>query len=466
MTRFLLCLLFHYAMSVAFAAHKPVLIVTTDIGQDPDDQQSLVRLLHYSDMFLLAGIIANADANYSHEPPVIRDSIVHRLIDAYGLIHNNLIIHSSGFPSAHSLHALVKRGCAGNGNLIPVEHYIGEGKDTEGSEWIIHVVDQSESEPVNVSVWGGACDLAQALWKVSFTRNGEDVRRFVSKLRVYFIGKQDSSNDWILENYPGLWAILSHAQSGNSWESAYRGMFLGGELELTSGDWIQTNLDRQNELCSLYPVNAYTGGPDRNPFGALKEGDSPAFLYFIQNGLNIPERPDWGGWGGRYVRHECPFYRDVPDSVYDESKSAFVYSAPGTIFRWRRDFQCDFAARAKWGSANQYDKANHHPVICLDRSAENGYIKLKAKAGETVDLDASASHDPDCDSLCFEWFFYPEAGNFPAIREVSIGGDSSPRPRIVLPVNASGKTIQLILKLTDVNPFPLVSYKRILIEIL
>ncbi len=30
------------------------------------------------------------------------------------------------------------------------------------------------------------------------------------------------------------------------------------------------------------------------------EGDTPSFLGLIGNGLNVPEQPDWGGWGGRY----------------------------------------------------------------------------------------------------------------------------------------------------------------------
>jgi hypothetical protein len=30
------------------------------------------------------------------------------------------------------------------------------------------------------------------------------------------------------------------------------------------------------------------------------EGDTPAWLSLVPNGLNEPEHPDWGGWGGRY----------------------------------------------------------------------------------------------------------------------------------------------------------------------
>jgi len=48
-------------LTAALYAKKPLLIVTTDIGQDPDDQQSMVRLLHYANEVDIAGLIANAD---------------------------------------------------------------------------------------------------------------------------------------------------------------------------------------------------------------------------------------------------------------------------------------------------------------------------------------------------------------------------------------------------------------------
>ena len=33
------------------------------------------------------------------------------------------------------------------------------------------------------------------------------------------------------------------------------------------------------------------------------EGDTPSYLSLIPNGLNVPEHPDWGGWGGRYEKY-------------------------------------------------------------------------------------------------------------------------------------------------------------------
>jgi hypothetical protein len=62
---------------------------------------------------------------------------------------------------------------------VPVEERIGEGKDTEGSEWIIKVVDKHNPRPVWVAIWGGSADLAQALWKVRATRTPDQVKEFI-----------------------------------------------------------------------------------------------------------------------------------------------------------------------------------------------------------------------------------------------------------------------------------------------
>lgn len=175
------------------AQPKP-LIVTTDIGQDPDDQQSMVRLLHYANEFNLLGLIANADVNYDYELPIVKDSIIHALIAAYATIEDNLRLHSPNYPTADYLHRIVKKGCAGNGTTVPVEMYIGEGKDTEGSDWILKTVVES-TEPVSVSVWGGGADVAQALWQARATLSEADLENFIKKLRIYFI--ENKTRRWI-----------------------------------------------------------------------------------------------------------------------------------------------------------------------------------------------------------------------------------------------------------------------------
>jgi len=89
------------------------------------------------------------------------------------------------------------------------------------------------------------------------------------------------------------------------------------------------------------------------------EGDTPSFLYLIDNGLGHPERPDWGSWGGRYEFYTPrnrkwlmepetrPFWSDAED----EAKGLDGKWHSGnkvTIWRWRQAYQNDFAARMDW----------------------------------------------------------------------------------------------------------------------
>lgn len=457
--RILIILLF---LSFNLSAQKPRLIVTTDIGQDPDDEQSMVRLLHYANEFDIEGIIANADANYKNEAPVLKDTIIHKMINAYSKIENNLRKHDDAYPTADQLHAVVKKGCYGNAENIPVNQFMGIGKDTEGSEWIIHVVDKANDRPVNIAVWGGACDLAQALWKIKNSRSETEAIDFTRKLRVFFIGKQDSSNDWIIEQFPKLWLILADDKAGDKWESAYRGMFWGGNMHTTSKAWLHKNIIDLNPLAKMYPDKAYTGGESKNPHMAMKEGDSPSFLYFLSNGLNSPEHPWWGGWGGRYSLTRDQFYRDASDTYFDEQSGKEIQSQRATVFRWRPEFQNDFAARVTWATTN-YEDANHPPNVVVNGKNGDDPVLIQAEPGKTIHLDAGGSIDPDDDALIYQWMLYPEAGTYTG--NVTIVDADKKITKVETPQDAKGKTLHVILCLKDNVALPLTSYKRVVIEI-
>ncbi|NJK93954.1 MAG: DUF1593 domain-containing protein [Bacteroidales bacterium] len=53
-------LLFFVGYAVAQQSANPRLLITTDIGGDPDDQQSLVRLMVYTNEFEIEGLISSA----------------------------------------------------------------------------------------------------------------------------------------------------------------------------------------------------------------------------------------------------------------------------------------------------------------------------------------------------------------------------------------------------------------------
>lgn len=449
-------------LSGTIVAQQPRVIVTTDIGQDPDDEQSMVRLLHYANEFVIEGLIANADANYDKEPPVLKDHIIHEMIDAYQMIESVLKRHDPRYPSAAYLHSVVKKGCYGNSEQIPFSDYIGKGKDTEGSEWIIQQVDKADDRPLHIAVWGGACDLAQALWKVKNVRSVPEVNLFVKKLRVFFIGKQDSSNDWIIDNFPELWLILGLDKGGDKWESGYRGMFWGGDMRSTSKEWLHAFIIGQNPLADKYPDKAFTGGESKNPYMAMKEGDSPSFLYFLVNGLNSSENPSWGGWGGRYAVERSQFSRDASDIFYDEQTGKEINSPRATVFRWRGDFQQDFATRVKW-STQQYAEGNHYAELIVNGNKGKDHLVIKSRSGKKIVLDASGSTDPDGDLLTYQWMIYTESGTYEGV--VKIMNPDKAKCTILIPADASGKTIQVILRAKDQRPISLTTYKRIVIQV-
>ncbi|MEX0324338.1 MAG: nucleoside hydrolase-like domain-containing protein [Puniceicoccaceae bacterium] len=441
---------------------KPRIIVTTDIGQDPDDMQSMVRFLHYANEFRVEGIIVNADSNYEKEEAKLRPDIVHDLIDAYSEIRPNLNRVLPGFPTADFLHSVVKSGCAGNGARVPVENFIGEGKDTEGSDWIIEVVDRQSQDPVCISVWGGACDLAQALWKVRHNRTPEAVDRFVSKLRVYFIGKQDSSNQWIIDTFPKLWLILALDRSGDKWLSSYRGMFWGGDMENTSREWLHENIISKNPLAAMYPDKAYTGGEGKNPHGALKEGDSPSFLYFLPTGFNSIDQPHWGSWGGRFVRERDQFFRDASDLIHDEQVGKLVDSNRATVFRWRTDFQNDFVNRCDWGGGVFKNLPFSYEML-INSARFSGIAERAVVAGEDVIIEMDVVSNVSGSDIDHGCFFYSEAGSY--VGDVVVVEERAGAFRIKIPEDAVGKKIHLVQRSVQKTKFPLVSYHRIILNV-
>jgi hypothetical protein len=438
-------------LAPAAAPDRPRLVVLTDIGGDPDDQQSLVRLLLYSDEFDIEGLIASATTPPGEpKAEVVKPELIRQTIEAYGKVRDNLLRHRPGFPTADALTGRVKAGNPQRG----VRH-VGEGQDTEGSDWIIRVVDQPDPRPVNVAIWGGSTELAQALWRVRKDRDADGLRKFLGRLRVHAIGHQDDTGPWIVEQFPDLFYVLSKAPDGkDKRESAHRGMYLGGDESLTSRDWLDTHVRRgHGPLGALYPLRTWT---DPNPHGALKEGDTPSWFYFLPNGLSDPAHPEWGGWGGRFRPAGRGLYRDAADTV------GRTTDARATVWRWRPAFQADFQARLDW-CVQRPKGANHPPVAGFRGDVSRDVVRLEAGPGEVVRLNASGSRDLDGDALAYHWWVYKEAGTYAG--DVALAKDRERAAELTVPADAAGKTVHVILEVTDDGTPALTCYRRVVITV-
>lgn len=467
-TKYLLTLLFlAAALSLpAAAGEKLRVIVLTDIENEPDDAMSLVRFLTYSNQWDVEGLIATTSVHQKRELATWR---IKEIVNAYGKVQPNLLKHEKGYPTAKYLLSVVKEGRPDYGM-----HAVGEGMDSEGSELIISSLERDDDRPVWVLVWGGPNCLAQALWKIKETRTPEEVDRLVAKLRVYTISDQDDSGPWIRKNFPGLFYIVSpgyHKFGGyhyGTWSGIsgdkFHGRFAGADFTLVDNPWLDENIRCKGPLGAQYPFMKY-----------LMEGDTPTFLYLVDNGLGNTERPDWGSWGGRYEYYQPrterwfiepetrPIWTDAQDEVMGIDGSWHT-SNKATIWRWREAYQNDFAARMDW-TVNDYKNANHPPVVKLSSPKE-----ITAKVGDRVELSAEGSSDPDGNKLSYSWFYYPEPGTFNIAtarkgNPLKIENADQAKAWFIVPKTERKGTMHIIVAVTDNGKPALTRYERVIVTV-
>ena len=413
---------------------KPRVVVMTDIGGDPDDRQSMVRFLLYSCDFQVEGLLTGF--GWGHRKNT-RPDLIRKAVKAYGEVLPNLRKHRSDYPSSDRLMNLIKDGHNGD------PHEVGEGMDSAASDWIIKVLKRDDPRPVWFTIWGGPRELAQALWRLDQTHSDEEMKRLKSKIRVHSIADQDETAGWIKENHPDVFWIYSMP--------CFRGIWKAGDQSLVSPAWLRENvLNDHGPLGKVYPPEA--AGKD-----GVKEGDTPSFFHVLPHGLSDPEHPEWGGWGGRFrPSGRGNEYRDATDKVNGHRSSL------ATIYRWREAYQNAFEARMDW-CVKSWDEANHAPDAVLNGDTSLEVLRMSAEPGGTVRLSADGSSDPDDDELTYNWKIYEEAGSYWG--SPSIDGTMGKSAAVTIPEEAAGRTIHVILEVTDRGEPPLTAYRRAIIEV-
>jgi hypothetical protein len=166
------------SLAVFGAADRPRLAVLTDIGGDPDDQQSMIRLMVYANEFDLELLIATASGTPGElKESVTRPDLIRQIVDAYGKVLPNLQRHGTGWPAVASLRVRVI-----SGNHLRGRTHIGDGHDTAASRALIKRIEAGTPErPLNITVWGGQTDLAQALWRIKRDRGPAGLASFINR---------------------------------------------------------------------------------------------------------------------------------------------------------------------------------------------------------------------------------------------------------------------------------------------
>ena len=466
------------------ARERPRVIVTTD--GEVDDECSLVRFLLYCNEWDVEAVVTSSSQYHWRGHSWAGDDWMDTVMGAYEEAYPMLVRHDARYPSPEFLRS---RSFLGN---VDAE---GEMEQvTPGSRRIVEVLlDRSDPRPVWVQAWGGTNTLARALRTIE-EEHPERMAEVAARLRLYNIWEQDSSYQEYIRPHWGKYGILTiisdqfeaiayrwhTAQPEENWpwlESAWMKKWILGVGPLgptyracLEGEWFSPTAVTAEPRPGAFPV---VEGDFRS------EGDSPSYMYVIPTGMNDPEHPDWGSWGGRYVRVRDNTWMDpVPDAgwTYPEGRvsSANTWGRltlkgeiPATpeqveeyfrpMARWTRAFQNDFAARMSW-TVLPPGEANHQPAVTLQ-----GAFMRNVSPGRTLTVSVAAS-DPDGDALTYNWWQYAEAGTCPAA--VLIEGADRSEARVTVPADApSGTTIHLICEVTDDGTPALTRYARTILTV-
>ena len=463
-------LIFLFLTTLSYGQEKRRIIVLADpnidIRKETDDAMSLVRLMVYSNEFDIEGLIATCSHNleYRYVQPF------YDAIDAYELSLSNLRVHASGWPDPDYLRSVTALGP----ERYATQFALSEEPISDGAEVLIAAINKNDDRPIWIQIWGDGAVIAQALEHIRKTEGRLAVDIAVSKLRILDNAGQDDSGAWLMANYPELFYIR--------WINQFSAMDIYSDLRLEWYPWCSVGCgmgDASYVTDQWADVNVRSHGPLGDvyyPRRYVKEGDTPTLLYVIQNGLNDPMKPWEGSWGGRLTREPIagvrsvyhplgpPDNREIAETDFDpyymygpeEDTWNGYTSTYAPIYRWWPDFQNDFASRMDWSIQSSYGNANHPPEVSIE------HIELEVFKGDVIYLSGLVS-DPDGDLLNYKWWYYKEPGTYS--QDIVINNSTEEECQVIIPSDAVGSEIHIILSVTDNGIPELTRYKRVIINV-
>src|SRR6185436_11162703 len=226
----------------------------------------------------------------------------------------------------------------------------GYNDGDDGVSLLIAAIDKRDPRPIWYSDWGteGAAtnNLKRALDRVLRERGHDAYERFKTKLRLTSYDMFGDHTSVIAPPFV-LWVnTFQPEMERRRWYHRF------SALTATAGgfDLVRDVLTGHGPLGALYPTNTTH---------RQKEGDTMTFLYIVPTGMNDPQQPTWGSWGGRYGRNE-----KFPGKLYYWANQFDAWNGStnrdNTVVRWAAHLQNDFKARLDWCVQSRQHE-NHPP---------------------------------------------------------------------------------------------------------
>ena len=496
MKKIVLIVLLFLGYHQSFAYQKlPRTIVTTD--GEIDDVDTFIRMLLYSNEYKVEGLIYSSSmwhykgdgkgTKFTSEMPMTKGlyaprtdlrwagvTWIQELLEAYKKVYPNLSQNAKNYPNPEYLKSLVKVG-----NI----DFEGEmEKITDGSEWIKAKLLDADPEPIYLQAWGGTNTIARALKSIeeqySKKSNWDQIKEKVSKKAIiYTVMDQDATyKNYIGIHWPKILTFYNSTQFAAfaypwkkmiplSMQSYFEGAYMTSKIILNHGallDMYYSYGDGKKQVGDPEHIhgdlakikNSQWGSFDQYDF--ISEGDSPAFLQLVDVGLDNLDHPNYGGWGGRFMKSADNAFRyeDGPSSAeFNPESNALDNNYPQT--RWLKTIQEDLAARADW-CIKPFAEANHAPEI----SVKEG-MKISAKAGQEIPLHIDAK-DPDKNAVQLKAWCYAEAGSGQAT--IVLNGKTAIAK---IPSTAKkGDSFHIIIEGNDNGIPSLTRYKRVIFTVI
>lgn len=409
----------------------------------------------------------------------------------YAAVYPNLVQHDPNYPNPAELWSKI---AVGNINFDSDFH-----ADTPGSDLIKKAILDNDTRPLYLEAWGGTNTIARALKSIEdeykSTSSWASIQAKVNKKAVVAaLGLQDNAyQDYIGPNWPGVKLIVMGAgpsctkgqpnykycspefwtplKWGNGPLIEARAFYGDGSFHplegntaapITAGPGAKGGEITSNGIYNYEPGPAqdmetwrlYNRGDARERMEFANEGDSPTFLFLLNNGLRSTDDLSLGGWGGRY---KTTTNANTYGLQSDVNPATGVAATNWTTQRFIAEMQNDFAGRIKWGSTRDYDGANHNPSVTVKEE------DLTGKAGQTVPLSAQVS-DPDGDKVDLSWSVYTEASTVTS--SVTVQNPTTKKAFVAIPADAQpGQRIVVTLTATDRGSPNLSKYAQVVITV-